>query len=213
VDLLPEHALVKTSDLDQGAWNYHGIVGMVSRRRLHLVDRLLEGVQSGRLLEVGYGSGVFMPTLARHCTSLDGIDVHDKLDEVRRVLTEHGVEASLVRGSITELPYPDDTFDTVVCISVLEFVDDLEAGCGELSRVLSPTGRLVVVTPGHSRVLDTGLRLLTGERAADTFAGRRQRILPALVDRFDVDRRLSFPPAAPAVLRLYTALSLRSRRA
>ena len=173
------------------------------------MDRLLNGVRTGRLLEVGYGSGIFMPTLARHCSVLDGVDVHDKADEVRRVLAEHGIEASLVTGSVTELPYSDGTFDTIVCISVLEFVDDLETACGELRRVLSPTGRLLVVTPGHSRLLDTGLRLLTGEHAEDTFAGRRQRILPALTKWFDVDRRFSFPPAVPNVARLYTALSLK----
>jgi len=208
VDLLPEQALIRTSELDQGAWNYHGVLGWVSRRRIVMVDDLLRGRPGGRLLEVGYGSGLFMPALARHATELHGIDVHDKPAEVAAVLAEHGLTARLCTGSVTELPYPDDSFDTVVAISVLEFVDDLDGACRELRRVLSPSGRLVVVTPGHSPLLDAGLRVLTGERAEDTFAGRRQRIRPTLARHFRTERTRAVPPFAPGALRLYTALRL-----
>jgi 2-polyprenyl-3-methyl-5-hydroxy-6-metoxy-1,4-benzoquinol methylase len=209
MELLPESALVRTSDLDQGRWNYHGVLGWVSRQRIRLVDDLLAGVDHGRLLEVGYGSGLFMPTLTRHCDELAGIDVHDQPTAVAAVLLSHGVTAELSTGSVTELPYPDGGFDTVVCISVLEFVDDLDAACRELRRVLAPGGRVVVVTPGHSAVLDLGLRVLTGERAEDTFHGRRQRIIPTLTRTFGVERTLRFPPLVPGAGRLYTALSLR----
>jgi 2-polyprenyl-3-methyl-5-hydroxy-6-metoxy-1,4-benzoquinol methylase len=208
VDLLPERALIRTSDLDQGAWNYHGVLGWVSRQRIVKVDRLLDGLPSGRLLEVGYGSGLFMPTLARHATELHGVDVHDKPDDVAAVLAEHGVKAQLCTGSVTELPYDDASFDAVVAISVLEFVDDLHAACRELRRVLAPAGRLVVVTPGHSPMLDAGLKLLTGERAEDTFQGRRQRIQPTLARHFRTERSLAVPPFAPGPVRLYTALRL-----
>ena len=212
MDLLPETALVKTSDLDQGQWNYHGVLGWVSRQRIGMVDRLLAGVTTGRLLEVGYGSGIFMPALSRHCTTLDGIDVHDVPDRVAASLAEHGVTADLRTGSVTALPYPDASMDTVVCISVLEFVDDLDAACRELRRVTAPGGRVVVVTPGHSAVLDLGLRLLTGERAEDTFQGRRQRIQPTLARHFSLGRSIAMPPLSPPVARLYTALLLTTDR-
>lgn len=211
VRLLPREDLVRTSDLDQGDWNYSGPLGWVSRRRIALVSRLLaeDGARGGRLLEVGYGSGVFAPTLVAHAAALAGIDVHDKPAEVTQALRRNGIEADLRTGSVTALPWPDGTFDTVVAISVLEFVDDLDTACRELRRVLAPGGRVVVVTPGHSALLDLGLKVLTGERAEDTFAGRRQRIVPTLQAHFRVERRLAVPPLAPPPVRLYTALLLR----
>jgi ubiquinone/menaquinone biosynthesis C-methylase UbiE len=208
MDLLPEQALVRTSDLDQGVWNYHGLLGWVSRRRFAMVDRLLDGVPAGRLLEVGYGSGLFMPALARRALQLHGIDVHDKAAEVTATLADHGVAAQLRTGSVTDLEYPDHSFDAIVAVSALEFVDDLDVACEELRRVLAPGGRLVVVTPGQSPLLDAGLTLLTGERAEDTFAGRRQRIRPTLAQRFHTERVLAFPRLAPGPARLYTALRL-----
>ena len=212
MDLLPEAALVKTSDLDQGQWNYHGVLGWVSRQRIRMVDRLLTGVRDGCLLEVGYGSGVFMPTLARHAATLYGVDVHDVPEQVTAALAGHGIAARLRTGSVTALPYPDASMDTVVCISVLEFVDDLDAACRELRRVTAPPGRVVVVTPGHSAVLDLGLRLLSGEHAEDTFQGRRQPILPTLARHFSLARRIAVPPLSPPAARLYTALLLDADR-
>lgn len=206
--MLPRSALIRTSELDQGAWNYGGVLGWVISRRLGLVDRLLAGVESGRLLEVGYGSGVFMPTLTRHCTVLDGIDVHEHPEQVMRVLAGHGIAADLRTGSAESLPYPDRSMDSVVCISVLEFVDDLDAAAAELRRVVADSGRLVVVTPGRSRLLDLGLRLLTGHRADDTFRHRREQILAALTEHFRIERTRSFPRRAPRFAQLYTAARL-----
>ncbi len=208
MDILPKDSLVRTSSLDQAEWNYHGVLGWVSRQRIRMVDQLLADVRQGRLLEIGYGSGLFMPTLARHCSELAGVDVHDKPRDVETALHAFGIEAELRTGSITALPYADATFDTLVCISVLEFVDDLDEACRQMRRVTRPGGRMVVVTPGHSAVLDLGLRVLTGERAEDTFRGRRQRIKPSLERHFHLERTLAVPAFTPAPIRLYTAMLL-----
>jgi SAM-dependent methyltransferase len=211
MDMLPQEDLIKTSDLDQGAWSYSGLLGWVSRRRLHLVTELLEAdVRApGDLLEIGYGSGLFMPALTRFATRLHGVDPHPHSAEVTDVLARHGVTADLHTGSATDLPFDDASMDTVVCISALEFVDELEQACLQIQRVLRPGGRLVVITPGHSRLLDLGLQALTGERAEDTFQGRRQRIIPTLERHFTRERMVSMPPRSPAATRLYAGILLR----
>ena len=50
--------------------------------------------------------------------------------------------------------------------------------------------------------------MLSGERAEDTFHGRRQRVLPALERAFDVQRRHRIPPGP---LWMYTAVRATSR--
>lgn len=208
VEVLPEELLIRTSNLDQGSWNYRGLLGWISRSRVRLAAELLTEDAVGRLLEVGYGSGVFMPAWVTKAGERYGVDVHERAEEIERVLNIHGTPASLSVGSVTQLPYPDGMFDRVVVISVLEFVDDLDRATQELRRVLQPGGQLVVVSPGNGKILDAGLKLLTGERGEDTFQGRRQKVMPALRGLFSVKRTLTFPRFAPRGLRLYTATLL-----
>ncbi|HSI87479.1 MAG TPA: class I SAM-dependent methyltransferase [Pyrinomonadaceae bacterium] len=52
--------------------------------------------------------------------------------------------SGLVQGNVLDLPFADGTFDLVLTCGVLEYVD-LEQGLAEMSRVLSPKGKLVFI--------------------------------------------------------------------
>jgi SAM-dependent methyltransferase len=206
--LLPEQALLTTGAVDHGNWNYRPILGRIQRLRFQLIRSMLRGSHAQRLLEVGYGSGIFLPELAHHADQLHGIDPHPFSDDVTQVLARHGVRAKLVRGTATQMPYENGFFQTVVAISALEFIDDLPQACREIKRVLAPGGIFVLVTPGHSPLLDLGLSLLTRAVPADDFKDRRPWILPCLLREFVVDRLAYYPPLLHPMIRLYTALRL-----
>ena len=74
--LLPPSALVKTSDVDKAEWNFRPLLGIIQRLRFRMILSLLPKRRIGRLLEIGYGSGVFLPELSRRCDNLYGIDPH-----------------------------------------------------------------------------------------------------------------------------------------
>ncbi len=48
---------------------------------------------------------------------------------------------------LERIPHPDEAFDVVVCLDVLEHVEDERAGASELFRVLRPGGTLILTTP------------------------------------------------------------------
>ncbi|MGA8866294.1 MAG: class I SAM-dependent methyltransferase [Candidatus Sulfotelmatobacter sp.] len=52
-----------------------------------------------------------------------------------------------VRGSISHLPFADESFDLVGCNMVVEHLDDPRHGLAELTRVLAPNGVLLIHTP------------------------------------------------------------------
>lgn len=203
--LLPEEALIRTGPVDHADWNYRPLLGRVQRTRFGLIRRLLGEQASGRLLEIGYGSGVFMPELARHAGELFGIDPHPMPTEVETVLRNHGVQASLLSGSAESLPYADDFFDCVVSVSAMEYVVDIESGCREIRRVLKPGGRLVLATPGASPIWDLALRLSTGENS-DQYADRREQLLPTLKRHFTVQRQIVVPRIGGRFVRLYSGV-------
>jgi ubiquinone/menaquinone biosynthesis C-methylase UbiE len=210
ISLLPREALLKTGDVDHAAWNYDGLLGYVSRRRFALVRALLPKRRVGKLLEVGYGSGVFFPELAKHARRLYGADIHDRPADVTAVLAKNGILADLVTASAEELPYPDALFDLVVAVSTFEFVPDARKAIVELGRVLAPGGKIVVVTPGRSPLLDLALRIFTGESAKEDFGDRRALIVPALKSEMRIERSATFPRFSPVPV--YRALRLGKRK-
>jgi ubiquinone/menaquinone biosynthesis C-methylase UbiE len=206
--LLPRSALVKTGNVDQADWNYRPVLGSIQRVRFRLITSLLPDAGASRLLELGYGSGVFLPELARHCTELCGVDVHRRNQEVMDILARSGVRAQLHVAGAETLPFDAHIMDVVVAVSSLEFMHDLDAACREVRRVLRPTGCFVVVTPGRSALVDMGVKLLTGTSARTEFGSRRDQVLPTLRRHFRVERHLHYPPFGGSWLRLYDALQL-----
>lgn len=210
IHLLPRDLLVRTGPVDHADWNYKGLLGWVQQRRFRLVLKLMGADRFPRLLEVGYGSGVFLPELARHADAVSGVDIHDKTGEVTAALAKDGVTATLKQGVGEKLPFDDASFDAVVAVSVFEFVDDMDQTARELQRVLAPGGSVFVITPGQSPVVDLGLRVLTGKSAKTDFGNKRERVIPSLERAFRVEKHVDFPRVAPGVT-LYTALRLANR--
>jgi SAM-dependent methyltransferase len=211
LELLKPRDIVRTGPVDHADWNYRPILGAISRQRFKMALSLLPP-DVGAMLEVGYGSGLFLPELASHCRTLYGLDVHDREHDVAAILASVGIRADLRRGSATAMPFPTAMFDCIVAISALEFVDDPVAASRELSRTLAPNGRLIVVTPGHSWLLDLGLKLLAGQVARRDYGLRRELLLPALAESFTVERHIQTPSFTFGLAPLYRGLRLRPKR-
>jgi ubiquinone/menaquinone biosynthesis C-methylase UbiE len=95
-----------------------------------------------RVLEVGPGEGEFAERLQAElgCDVL-AIDQSQRMVDLTRA---RGVDAKL--GDVCDLPFRDGTFDGAVAAWMLYHVADIDRALSELSRVLSPFGRLAVVT-------------------------------------------------------------------
>ena len=109
----------------------------------------------GRVLEIGIGTGLSLP----HYPDVDelvGVDPSEPmLGRARRRAEELGREVTLVNAPAEALPFPDDSFDTVVTLAVLCSVDDQAGALAEIGRVLRPGGRFIFVE--HVRSDDPAL--------------------------------------------------------
>jgi SAM-dependent methyltransferase len=206
--LLPRERLVKTGPVDYADWNYRFILGRIQRLRFSLAVSLLPK-RSHRLLEIGFGSGVLMPALGELTDALYGIEVHNNIAKVTSVLEHEDAYATLVQAEAEKIPFRDNCFDSVVAVSSLEFVHDLNSVCAEIRRVLKVDGVFVVVTPASTMIADAGLKLLTGNSAQRDFGDRRQAIVSTLLSSFNVDRHIVAPPLIGVLVPLYHAFRLR----
>lgn len=212
IELLPEKSLIKTGPVDHADWNYKkGLLGMILRKRFELCLSLMSETKYHRILEIGYGSGVFFPELSKRAKALYGIDVHEYHHDVRETLDGHGIKSKLYCSTAEALPFESGYFDAVVAISSLEFIPDLDAACKEIVRVMAPHGHLYVITPGISPILDFGFNFLTGKNAEEDFDKRREKVIPTLKSFFEVSKHKAFPGIGIKSIDLYNAFALKKK--
>jgi len=180
---------------------YHPFFGLFFRHRFSMALRLLPG--SEKLMEVGCGYGLLLPSLSKKTNKLYAVDVHPYMEKVKKVITAEGVvNVALSRGSIFELPYEDKSFDSVVCLSVLEQLAELEKPVCELWRVLEKNGTLVVGVPVKNAITRILFRWVN--RDDDVIHPQSHTsILGALKRYFNVRKTKVFPAFFPPNLGFY----------
>ena len=116
--------------------------GLAARRRDVLASA------SGRTLEIGAGTGLNVDHYPEHAGSivLSEPDSH-MVAKLRTRIAERPRDAffEVVECSAQELPFPNGSFDTVVCTLVLCTVPDPERTLSEVARVLAPGGQLLFI--------------------------------------------------------------------
>jgi SAM-dependent methyltransferase len=106
---------------------------------------LFDAIAAGsprRVLEVGGGEGWLSERIQTNLgAEVTMLDLSPRMVELA---TARGVHAEV--GDVQQLPFEDESFDTVVAAWVLYHVPDLDRGLAEIARVLEPAGRLVCNT-------------------------------------------------------------------
>lgn len=103
-----------------------------------------------RVLDAACGTGYGSAMLAKKALSVCGIDISQ--DAVTYAATNYAnSKVRFICGSVTELPFEDDSFDVVVSYETLEHIDgqSQELFLAEISRVLIPGGTLIMSTPNR----------------------------------------------------------------
>lgn len=102
---------------------------------------------TGRILDVGSGSRRYDHLFEGQVTA---IDTHP---DAGRMITY---------GDIHAIPFPDQSFDSIVCFEVLCYSPDVRAALRELFRVVKPDGHMLLSTPFLLR--DSGDRVRLTKR-------------------------------------------------
>ncbi len=152
--------LPKTGPTDPIEYYRQPLVGWIFRERINMGLRLLGERRYGRALEVGYGAGAVLLTIAPQVSELVAIDLDADPQPVHKLLASRGLKADLAQGSVYELPYPDASFDLVVSYSVFEHLHDYPKALREVARTLKPGGQFLLGMPSVNRMMEVGFRLI-----------------------------------------------------
>jgi phosphatidylethanolamine/phosphatidyl-N-methylethanolamine N-methyltransferase len=125
---------------------YDNTFGKIADAGRQQAVNLVNGL-GGRVLEVGLGTGMSLPTYDAG-VSVTGIDLSTAMLAKARKRVEKGkltnVEAVLEMDA-AEMDFADGSFDVVVAMYVLTVVPDPKAVMSELNRVCKPGGDVVVL--------------------------------------------------------------------
>lgn len=100
----------------------------------------------GAVLEIGTGTGLNLPHYDGKIESLVLTEPEPAmLRRLQKKAREQAPLAKILRAPAEDLPFEDDSFDTVVSTLVLCGVDDQARSLRELRRVLRPGGRLLFI--------------------------------------------------------------------
>lgn len=135
----------------------------IARSRFHRANRAMIaevvktiGNGEGRILEIGCGHGdITRSYIAPYCGSVVATDIVDRFRADRVGNVSFQVEDAL------KLSFPDESFDGVISVEVIEHIEDDIAFVRESLRVLKSGGTLLITTPNRLR-LSSIVRYLVG---------------------------------------------------
>ncbi|MBS1513150.1 MAG: class I SAM-dependent methyltransferase [Bacteroidetes bacterium] len=148
------------------------------------LKQVLPFIEGQKVLEISFGTGYLMTQYAARF-NVYGIDYNDKMIEItRRKLRKKGLSATILKGNVENLPFEDNTFDTIINTMSFTGYPDGEKALAEMQRVLKKNGKLLLLDvdyPANKNILGT-LIVKIGEVFGDVI-----RNLKACIDRTGMD--------------------------
>lgn len=199
--LLPAQTYKGVNQFDPIKYYYWPVFGKMYRRRVELA--LGECTGGERVLEVGFGTGLTFPNLHDLYEEIHGIDLTADIEAVQSVFEPMGIPLFLEKGDVLNMPYPENKFDAVLLISILEHLKplELEQAFAEVKRVLKPGGQIVYGTPVEKPFMVFMFRMM-GHDIRDEHFSTEKEIAAAAYKAFSkghVIEMKSTPPIAGAV--------------
>ena len=122
---------------------------------IKIISSIEPKVGGGSALDIGIGNGEITELLIKsgYSTTAIGLDL-DTYDIDLQAIKTQG--ANLIECSVERMPFEDNQFDFIVMSHILEHVMNIGVALAEVRRVLSKTGKLLIIVPPYSDTIMAG---------------------------------------------------------
>lgn len=129
-----------------------------------------KGAQLGaqKVLDLGCGQGVFLPTLSEAFETVHGLDIDVSLAKV--VVEEYDLQnVTLFQGDLFENPIAGQEYDIVFAASVLEHFQDGDALIRAIKKWIKPGGYLIFSSPTETWFYELARKVFGYTKPADHY--------------------------------------------
>lgn len=126
-------------------WNVLASPWKAYRKRVWPETKQFLESRSGLILDLGCGSGRNFEQVKDRIVGLDFSE--NMLKFAKQCKKERNIDAGLVCGNLTSLPFEDETFDAAICISTLQCIEgkqNRKKALKELHRAMKKNGELLI---------------------------------------------------------------------
>ena len=130
-------------DYDQ--WYLSKIGNFIDKVEKELIADLAKFNIGENVLDIGSGTGtysIWMNKLGLNVTSID--QSKEMINIAKEKASKEKLNIDWILGDAHVLPFPNQSFDLVVSVTAIEFMDNYRVVLNEAMRVLKPNGRLVI---------------------------------------------------------------------
>jgi ubiquinone/menaquinone biosynthesis C-methylase UbiE len=206
--LFPEGTFQCNNIDDPLPYYYKPVIGALYRYRIQQGLSLLSPPYEN-VLELGYGSGLLLPTLSAISVKLFGVDIASDPDKVQSCLRDIKVKPTLYKNDLLEINFQDNTFDLIVAFSIFEHIQDCGKTVAEIFRILKPEGKLLVGMPRVDKTMVKLFQLIGYGRIEQHHVNDYKNFLTACKEYFILEKKSRVFPFLPSALGLYFNMLLR----
>ncbi len=181
---------------------YKPVIGSIYRARIEQALSLLSPPY-GNILELGYGSGILLPSLCAMADSVSGIDLTSDPQQVQAVLATQGVRCRLVQGDVADNFFKEDSFELIVAISIFEHISDLKPVLERMHTLLRPSGQLLVGMPRVDKLMAKAFSLIGFNNINDHHVTDYKTCIKAGAGSFELLSLSHIPALMPLFAGLY----------
>jgi len=105
--------------------------------------------RGGRVLDVGCGPGLTIDYFVDRGFQFYGVDISPEMIRQCQAAFASVPAAHFSVGRIEAMEFPDATFDVVLSLGVVEYIEDDAAAVREMARVTRPGGSIIVSLPNR----------------------------------------------------------------
>lgn len=127
----------------QGEDNFSSEIGSKNDSGIMILNFLKKEINiQKRILDGGCGEGRFSKYFIEVGANITSMDFSEEYVKLAKKKLKRG---KFVVGSVTKMPFPDESFDYIFSVDVLQHVPDLKKAILEFHRVLKKNGKLIII--------------------------------------------------------------------